>query len=304
MKYFWGLLSSITFGLIPLFSLPILNGGFMEAPSILFWRFLIGAIMILIIALCMGKRLVYRIKDLWHIFLFGLLYALTAIGLFYAYRYIESGICTTMNFTYPIFVCLLMMIFYKEKLTIKVFVSLILSLIGVGLLNWSTGKVEAMGLWFVFLSVICYAVYIILLNKLQVRHIHTFILTAYVLFISSLVVLVLAFLTPQGLQPIQNMNVFWNIIGLVVVATIISNISLVLSAQQAGSTNTAILGAAEPLTAVLVGVIYFHESINFHAILGIILIVGSVCLVIWQPKSKVTSNISSFSQKETFSKSL
>lgn len=293
MKYFWGLLSSITFGLIPLFSIPILNSGSMEAPSLLFWRFLFGAILILIIALCMGKRLVYRKKDLIHILIFGLLYSLTAIGLFYAYRYIESGICTTMNFTYPIFVCLLMMIFYKEKLTFKVFASLILSLFGVGLLNWSSGKVETIGFCFVFLSVICYAVYIILLNKLQVQHIHTFILTAYVLFVSSIIVLILALCTPKGLQPIQDAHIFWNIMGLVIVATIISNIALVLSAQQAGSTNTAILGAAEPLTAVLVGFFCFHESINIYSLLGIALIIGSVIMVIWQPKTKISEKYDS-----------
>lgn len=287
MKYFWGLLSSITFGLIPLFSIPILKGGSMAPPSILFWRFLLGAIFILIIAIAMGKHLVSNKKDLLNIAVLGIMYALTAVGLFYAYQYIESGICTTMSFTYPIFICLLMMVFYKEKPPFKVFIALILSLMGVGLLNWKSGKVETLGLWFIFLSVICYSVYITLLNKLKVRHIHSFVLTAYVLCISSIVALVLALCTPRGLEPIGDIHVFGNIMGLVIVATIISNIALVLSAQKAGSTNTAILGAAEPLTAVLVGYFYFHETLNLYSIIGIILVVGSVLLIIWKPKLKL-----------------
>ncbi len=50
--------------------------------------------------------------------------------------------------------------------------------------------------------------------------------------------------------------------------------------QKIGSTETAILGAMEPITAVAVGVIIFSEHISPQSALGIVLIVTAVTIVI------------------------
>lgn len=54
------------------------------------------------------------------------------------------------------------------------------------------------------------------------------------------------------------------------------NVALVLI----GSTPTAILGALEPLTAVIIGIAVFDEALTFSLALGIILVLSAVILVI------------------------
>ena len=53
---------------------------------------------------------------------------------------------------------------------------------------------------------------------------------------------------------------------------------LVYAARYAGSTTTAILGALEPLTAVLIGVVVFGEIFTVQLGVGIVLILGAVVL--------------------------
>lgn len=55
----YAVVSSATFGLIPLFSIPLLQGG-MSSPAILFYRFGLAAAMMGLIALATGGRFVLR----------------------------------------------------------------------------------------------------------------------------------------------------------------------------------------------------------------------------------------------------
>lgn len=76
--------------------------------------------------------------------------------------------------------------------------------------------------------------------------------------------------------------------GLALPATAISNITLVKAVKLAGPTLTSLLGALEPLTAVLVGVFVFKELFTTYSALGIILVVISVSLVLFQQKRTYT----------------
>lgn len=76
--------------------------------------------------------------------------------------------------------------------------------------------------------------------------------------------------------------------GLALPATAISNITLVKAVKLAGPTLTSLLGALEPLTAVLVGVFVFNELFTTYSALGIILVVISVSLVLFQQKRTYT----------------
>ena len=55
---------------------------------------------------------------------------------------------------------------------------------------------------------------------------------------------------------------------------------MVYAAKYIGSTPTAILGALEPTTAVLIGVFVFAEPFTLRLLLGIVLILASVTIVV------------------------
>ena len=55
---------------------------------------------------------------------------------------------------------------------------------------------------------------------------------------------------------------------------------MTVSIRDVGSTTAAILGALEPVTAVLIGIIIFHESFSLSLLGGIVLILSGVMLII------------------------
>ena len=111
---FYGIVTSVTFGLIPLFTLPLMQKG-MEFDSILFYRFLfatlaLGGMMKL-------KKESFRIerRDIPMLILLGFFYTGSAMFLFWGYNFMGAGVATTLHFTYPIFVTLLMFLVFRER---------------------------------------------------------------------------------------------------------------------------------------------------------------------------------------------
>ena len=62
--------------------------------------------------------------------------------------------------------------------------------------------------------------------------------------------------------------------------TVISLILMVIAVHEIGSTPTAVMGALEPLTAVVLGVTLFNEAFTFRLAVGIILILSAVIMIV------------------------
>ena len=67
---------------------------------------------------------------------------------------------------------------------------------------------------------------------------------------------------------------------LAVVPTVISLVTMTRAIELVGSTPTAIMGAFEPLTAVVVGIVVFHEAFTPAIAVGNLLIIAGVLLII------------------------
>ena len=98
-----GIITGITYGLNPLFAVPLMNNG-ATIESILFFRYsfavvLLGAFLIL-------TKQSFRItaRQAGVLLALGLLYTSSSIFLFEAYNYIASGLATTLIFLYPVLV--------------------------------------------------------------------------------------------------------------------------------------------------------------------------------------------------------
>lgn len=297
MKSFKGviyaLVSSGTFGLIPLFSIPLMTNSNMGLPSILFYRFLFSTL--LMGAICLFKKEDFRIskKNIVSIGWLGMLYAATAMCLIYSYKYIPSGLATTIHFLYPIAVSFLMVAFFKEKKSIILFLAAVLSLIGVALLCWSgEGSINMIGVAIAALTVITYSVYIVGINQSPVGKMNAEILTFYILLSGAILFFIFALTSPLGVELIPNTTALWRLLLLAFLPTVISDLTLILAIKYAGSTITSILGSMEPLVAVLIGVLYFSEYFNLNSGFGILLILVSVSLVIVFGKQKKDTMLS------------
>lgn len=278
--YFWGCLSSSTYGMIPLFAIPILGKG-MLYDSLLFYRFTCTSLLIAMVMLFKKESFAITRKDLLPLISLGLLFALSAQCLFWGYQYLAVGTAATILFLYPVFVALLMAVLFKEKIPKISQVAILIAFLGVSLLykgdNGATLNLFGVGL--LLSSAFMYALYIVIVNKSSVQHMAGSKLTLYAMVFSSIFFFIKS-ISSGGIQPFTDAISVYDLVMLALLSTVISNIAMVYSVQYIGSTTTAVLGAMEPVTAVCVGIFAFNEKFTQNLALGILLIVIAVSLIV------------------------
>lgn len=283
----YALISSSTFGLIPLFSIPVLASGAMGVPSLLFYRFAFATAAIAVAGLALKRNFKIKPAVLVKISVLGIFYASTSMGLTMSYQYISSGAATTIHFLYPILVTAIMIAFFGEKASRTLIAASVLSIIGVALLSQGEGGgVEPKGLLLVLMTVVTYATYIVGVNKSGVESTDPVVLTFYVFVASTALFAAYAWGTGGTIEPIKDCTTMWHIVLLALLPTVISDFTLILAIKYVGSTVTAILGSMEPLTAVLVGVFYFSESFSIKTAAGLALVLFAVTMVVRRSSRK------------------
>ena len=175
----------------------------------------------------------------------------------------------------------IMAVFFHERISWSTVVSLLLSSVGVALLYWSdsAGALSTIGVLLVLASALSYALYIIVVNQSDLQ-MSSFKINFYVLFYCALGNVVYALLSGQGLALPPSPTAWFWVGWLAIVPAIMALVMMVYAAKYLGSTTTAILGALEPMTAVLIGVFVFAEPFYPRLLLGIILILTTVTMVV------------------------
>jgi len=283
-----GVLTSATFGMIPLFTLPLMAAG-MTAPSILCYRFLFSALLLGAVLVCAREPLGVTRRQFGTLFLLSLFYTGSALCLFWGYNYLPSGVATTIIFLYPVFVALLMVFSFGEKASFFTFSAILLALAGVALLSGAGASqgIRLKGVLIEIGSALCYAFYIVGVNQSCVKNMGAWKLTFYVFLFDALTFFLFALLN-GGLQAVPGSAAGVNLFLLALVPTVVSNWSLVYAIKSVGSTFSAVLGAFEPVTAMLIGVWVFGEAFTSRLACGLALIIGAVSLIILAPALKKT----------------
>lgn len=273
--------SSVAFGFIPLFTLPMMRMG-LRTPSILAYRFLIAALVMFPILLYKKIDLRLTLREAGILLSLGLIYVCSAMGLQLGYHYMPSGIATVVHFTYPVYVILLMLIIYKQKPAGITLFAIALAFFGVlclsGLGLETVDSRFLIGMLIVAPTGLAYASYMVIVNKSVVRTMNNIKLSFYALLTCGSGFLVIA-LFWGGLQGIPSLEAWGLTIALALIPTVVANITLVEGVKQIGSTMSAILGALEPLTAVVIGFLVFDEVLTPLRIVGVLLIILSVLLI-------------------------
>lgn len=283
--FLYGIVASSTFGLLPLFTLPVMGEG-LTTFSILSYRMLFASILVAVLMLIGRVSFATNLKELRWFAVLGFLYYGSAALLFQAYGGMASGLATTLHFMYPVSVTVIMALVYKQRPSVVTICAIILSLVGVALLclrESSTGVSSLLSVFLVLLSGVCYAVYLVLVSTVKrINQQNSQKLTFYVLMFSG-AFFMLSTLQGGGLQIIPSASAGINLLLMASLPTLLSNLALVRSVKNIGSTLTSVLGAMEPLTAIIVGILVFDESLRGLMIVGIILILVSVSLIVLSP---------------------
>lgn len=275
-----GAIAAASYGMNPLFTLPLYSAG-MSVDTVLFYRYSLAVIVLGIMMKFQKQSFAIKRVDVLPLCIMGLLFALSSLFLFMSYNYMDAGIASTILFVYPVLVAIIMAVVFKEKVSPITLFSIALAFVGISMLCKSPGgqTLSLVGITFVFLSSLSYAIYIVGVNRSSLKDMLIAKLTFYVLLFGlSVYVVRLQFCTE--LQVIPTPMLWINAVSLAVFPTVISLVTMTKAIHYIGSTPTAILGALEPVTALFFGVLVFGEQLTPRIILGILMVITAVTLII------------------------
>ena len=211
----------------------------------------------------------------------GLLVAVSSLTLFQSYNFMEAGIASTILFVYPIMVALIMSLIFKEKLSLQTGICLLMALGGIAMLykGGDGTTLSLTGTILALLSALTYAIYIVGINQSTLRNTATLTVTFYVL-VFGVSLFIIRLLTGVELTIPSKWYLWANLLALAIFPTAISFLCTTSAIQYIGSTPTAILGALEPVTAIIFGITVFGERLTPREAMGIALILIAVTFVI------------------------
>ena len=241
-------------------------------------------------ALCKKKTLhLNSFDEFWKIILMSALRSVTSVTLLIGYANISSGIASTINFMYPVVVALCMMIFFGEKKSKVDLAAIAVSIFGVYLLASGDSLIieggnTTLGLICSIISAFSFAAYYIVMKQVKADKIEVVKFTTWMMLFSAFYFIVCAFIFDGKLTIVTGGKEWMYILGLGLWSTMVSNFTGVKAVRRIGPTLTSILGALQPLTAVILGCIFLHEHLYFKSLVGITLILVAVTVVVMHQK--------------------
>ena len=288
---FYAAISSMSFGFSPLFSLALIAAGLSDF-DILSYRWLIAGLVLMIYAFCKKKSLrLNSFDEAWKIILLSMLRALTSVTLLIGYVNISSGIASTINFMYPVIVTLCMVIFFGEKRSLIDYLAIAASIFGVYLLaSGDSIMVEGgntrLGLACSLISAFSFAAYYIVMKQVKADKIEVVKFTTWIMMLSAVYFIIGAFVCNGKLTVVTDAGSWLNILGLGLWSTMVSNITGVKGNRRIGPTMTSILGALQPLTAVILGVLFLNEHLYMRSMIGCTIILVAVTIIVLHQKNR------------------
>ena len=288
---FYACISSASFGFSPLFSIGLLAAGLSNS-DVLSYRWALAAIVLMVYAAVKRKTLrINSLDEAWKIALLSGLRALTSVTLLIGYANIASGIASTINFMYPVIVVFWMMLVHGEQKSWINLAAIALSILGVYLMASGDGlKIEggntALGLTCSIISAVSFAAYYILMKRTRADKIEVVKFTTWIMIMCAVYFIIGGLIVDGGITLVHDGKLWLYILGLALWSTMISNFTGVKAVRRIGPTLTSILGALQPLTAVILGILFLDEHLGFKSIAGIVLILAAVLMVVTHQNMK------------------
>lgn len=281
-----GVFAAIFYGTNPLGALPLYAEG-ISSGSVLFYRYGISVIIFILWLLARGESLKIKWGHAIKLAVLGTMFAMSSLTLFESFHYMSAGIASTILFSYPIMTALIMVMFYHERVNWRTTAAIVLAISGIGLLyrggDSGGDTLSATGVLLVLFSSLLYALYIVYVKQLKVEGMSSVKFTAWVIFFGWLSLIAFTTLKGEPLQMLHGTQWLWAT-QLALLPTVLSLFLINVAIKSIGATPTAIMGALEPITAVVISCTLYCEEFTVRLAIGIVLILTAVMLVIIKKK--------------------
>lgn len=279
-----GVIAAVAYGTNPLFSLNLYAAG-MDVESVLFYRFAFAALVLVAAMLLTRHSLAVSRRQLMALVPAGVVFAMSSQTLYQSFLYMDAGVACSILFIYPILVAVIMTLFFHERASLLTYGCIALATAGIAMLYQGdgSGALSTVGLMLVVASSLCYALYIVGVDHSVLRTVPSARMTFWVLASGAAVFFALSGfgtrLHPIGADP----AVVANVVGVALVPTIIPILFINIAIKDVGPTYSAIIGALEPVTALVIGASVFGEHITGRIALGALMILVAVTLIVARP---------------------
>ncbi|HYH55527.1 MAG TPA: DMT family transporter, partial [Anseongella sp.] len=222
------------------------------------------------------------------IVLLGILgYYLSSLFDFIGLQYISAGLERLILFLYPTFAVLLNMLLFKEPVTRRQALALVIiysdALVAyLGELNISGfGRDVITGSLWILLCSLTYAVYLIGSGQM-VRRVGDKKFTAYAMLAATAGVMLHALAVSKGQMGLPEPDVLWYGLLLGLVATVLPSFMIANGLKKIGSNNVSIISAVGPVSTILQAHWFLGEPIFAGQLIGTALVIGGILLIGWK----------------------
>ena len=276
------LASGVLWGLIGIFNRRLTAAGLSVGSIVLIRNF--GSMLLLGLLFLIKDRNIFRIR-LKHIPIFlgtGIISVLFfTLCYFSCQRLCSLAVAAVLLYTSPAFVVILSAVLWKDKITKKKLLALVLAFLGCTFVTglWSgDAAVTAWGAVLGVASGLFYGLYSIF-GRYALAHYKPFTVTFYTFLFAGLGAL--AVLRPAELAAGFSAapGLVWVALGLIVVCTVAPYLLYTYGLAGMDSGKAAILASIEPVTAAIVGVLAFGEPMSVMVLLGLVCILACVYIL-------------------------
>lgn len=276
--YLFAILSAVIYGLMPLMASHIYADG-VNAMTLVLLRNLLALPVLAVLAFCQQKTLKVPAKALGGMaFLAAFGCCITPVLLFSSYHYIPSGTATTIHFVYPAIVVLIGIVFLKKKAQLGTVLSLVLCVGGICLFYKPGADFHWGGAALALLSGVTFAIYVAMLPMLRQEQVKGFLFTFYIALCSTVMMAIACVATDNLALPQSLAGWGWCLLFALGVTA-----GAVVLFQQGtfciGPERASILSTFEPITSVVVGVVFMEEVIGLRDYVGIALVLAASVLI-------------------------
>lgn len=277
-----GCLSAITYGTNPIFARYLYREGF-DAGGVLFYRFFFGIVLLGAFMLFIRRRRLVVGRHDWPVLAgLGLAFAVSSLTYFESFHYMSSGVAATLVFAYPVFVALIMATCYGERLAWPTLLAIALTVGGIALLykDDSGQPIAWQGIVLILISALTYALYIIIINRSRLVMPGIDLTFMAMLFCLGFLTVYQVAMPGAHFSMLETPLAWTSALMLGLLPTVISLVTMAVAVRCIGSTPTALMGALEPVTATVLGILLFSEPLTERLVAGICLILCAVGLIL------------------------
>ena len=274
--YIYTALSAIIFGLMPLLTKIIIARG-ATSLTIAFFRVFYVTIVLFFVLKIKKIDLHLEKRDLLSAILTSIFGSgLTIIILNESYNYVDTGIATSLHFLYPLFVAILCCFFYGEKIKKKQILSLSFALVGI-ICFMSKGNGSLFGYFLAIASGLTYAFYLVKMDKSGLVKMNALKLSFYLALFTTIEIFTMNLFMQEVVFKMDVLS-YALLLVLALSSSFLATVLLQKGVLLLGSTRASFICLLEPVTSMIVGILWLNEALTFNKGLGGLAIIISLII--------------------------